>query len=268
MNIGSLLVSAATAPLANLVGWHLAMFSWMVLIVVGISVWSVHMRRYRETATDVTSSQTDVVAAMTGPIPQITSTRTLREAVLRPAPILLGVAFALQCGMYYGLSTWLPTMTADLLHTDLTAAGGFAAIFQGVGILGAILVPIINRWVSAPVAAALVGCWWLAIPLGMLFAPQLIVLWLALGGIAQAGGFVIVIATLVSVARTDAEAASMSAVVQGSGYVIAAVAAPVLGALHDATAGWTVPLIVVTVTSAAYLVALISAVIAARSERA
>jgi len=44
----------------------------------------------------------------------------------------------------------------------------------------------------------------------------------------------------------------MSALVQGGGYALAAIGGPVIGALHDATDGWTVPLVLLVVVSAFY----------------
>ena len=73
----------------------------------------------------------------------------------------------------------------------------------------------------------------------MLLAPELTWLWLTIGAIGHAGGFVVIFTTLVVVARSDSEAAGMSALVQGGGYGIGALGAPVMGALHEATGGWT-----------------------------
>ena len=99
----------------------------------------------------------------------------------------------------------------------------------------------------------------------MLLAPQLTWLWLAIGAIGHAGGFVVIFTTLVMVARSDGEAAGMSALVQGGGYGIGALGAPVMGALHEVTGGWTAGLALMVVIAVLYCVALLAAGAAARS---
>lgn len=269
MNFGSLITSLATAPIADLVGWPLAIGVWSILVVLAIVVWGVHMARVRGRAAahapvSEIETQTDAVAILTGPIPVASHRRGAIHAVLRPTPLLLMAAFALQCGMYYTVSTWLPTMTADTTGVDPALAGALASIFQGVGIAGAFLVPALNRMFSPTVAAVVIAACWVSMMAGLAFMPSLLVLWLILGGIAQAGGFVVIFATLVSIARTDSEAATMSAVVQGCAYIVAAVAAPVIGALHDATGGWQTPLIVMFVAACTYATLLVASTVSAR----
>ena len=60
----------------------------------------------------------------------------------------------------------------------------------------------------------------------------------------------------------------MSALVQGGGYGIGALGAPIMGALHEATGGWTVPLAMMVVVAVLYCGALRAAGAAARSRRA
>jgi len=56
--------------------------------------------------------------------------------------------------------------------------------------------------------------------------------------------------------------------VQGGGYGIGALGAPIMGALHEATGGWTVPLALMVVVAMLYSVALLGAgAAAARSRR-
>ena len=47
LNVGSLLTTLLTAPVAEVIGWPLALFGWSVLTVAGIAVWSVHLARER-----------------------------------------------------------------------------------------------------------------------------------------------------------------------------------------------------------------------------
>lgn len=251
MNLGSLVASIGTAPLAELIGWRWAVFAWVAIAVVGVCVWSAHMTvRGREgrraddarARSTISSGARDAVSAMTGPSP-IVSADSGTRVLARPVTLLLLVAFGMQSGSYYALTTWLPTIAADELGVGATTAGALASVFQGVAIAGAFLAPFLLRWRGPLTTAATVSVAWLTVTLGMALAPQLIVLWLVVGAIAQAGGFVTIFSFMVAAARSDGEAASMSAAVQGGGYVISTLGAPLTGVIHDATGGWTIPLL-------------------------
>ena len=62
---------------------------------------------------------------------------------------------------------------------------------------------------------------------------------------AQGGGLTVIFALIVRKARDLAENRRMSALVQGGGYIVAATGPSVVGAVHEASAGWTAPLLVV-----------------------
>lgn len=178
------------------------------------------------------------------------------------------LTFSGQTTAYYALTTWLPTILGDQLQVDRTSAGALASIFQGVGILGAFLVPVLTRYFPTIVPAVVICVCWLVLTGGMLVAPAGFVVWASFGAIAHAGGFVVIFTALVAVARSDAEAAGMSAFVQGGGYAIGALGAPVMGYLHEATGDWSVPLALVLGISIVYCVLLLSSVAGVRRARA
>lgn len=102
---------------------------------------------------------------------------------------------------------------------------------------------------------------------GVLAAPAWMALWLSFGGIAHAGGFVVIFTLLIDVSRTDAEAAGMSAIIQGGGYAVGALSAPLMGALHEVGGGWTLSLWLMVALATLYTVMLLGAVVAARRLR-
>lgn len=287
LNAGSLITSLGTVPLADLVGWSSALLLWSVITLAGVLLWSAHLVRERRAgiadrfsgepgvdprlppagaaAPHAGSSASLDPDTLTGPMPVIRGHE--RSMLRRPITWLLVGAFAGQTTAYYGLSTWLPTLLGDTLGADPTAAGALASIFQGVGILGAFVVPLLARFTPAIVPAIAICASWLLLSGGMLLAPSAFVVWASFGAIAHAGGFVVIFTTLVSVSRSDSEAAGLSAVVQGGGYAVGALGAPVMGALHEASGGWTVPLIGVLIVAISYCVLLLSAVAVARRER-
>lgn len=96
---------------------------------------------------------------------------------------------------------------------------------------------------------------------GMLIVPEYAGVWASFGVITHSSGFVLIFTGLVRVSRSDAEAATMSAVVQGGGYLFAALGAPMMGALREASAGWQLPLLVVAGIVLVYTASLVSAML-------
>ncbi|GAA3623735.1 MFS transporter [Microbacterium awajiense] len=266
LNIGSLLTSLLTAPLAAAIGWSAALVAWSAITAVGIVLWSVHLRRERARgrtwgerysgahgATPAAAASDDIDPdTLTGPMPVVAGGRRERRLLRRPVAWLIAASFALQCTVYWALTTWLPTIAADELGYSPAAAGAVASIYQGVGVLGAFLVPLLTRFAPRAVATAVICASWLVLMVGLLAWPELLGVWLIAGAIAHAGGFVVIFTLLVQVSRDDAEAAGLSAFVQGVGYAVGALGAPLSGLLHEATGGWTAPLIGMLVLAVVY----------------
>lgn len=275
LNAGSLFAALATVPIAEATGWPLALLLWGSFGVIGISLWLVHIVRSRAwSSADRTSGEpgtsrsgvTAETATFTGPTPVIVDNR-VAAIVRRPIVWLLAAAFATQSTVYYAMSTWFPTILLDTTDVDAVGAGALSSVFQGVAIVGAMIAPLLLRFVGAVYSALLLGVFYAVMVIGMLIAPEFAGLWASFGAITHSGGFVLIFTALVRVSRSDAEAATTSAVVQGSGYLFAALGAPVMGALREASGGWQVPLLAITVVVLAYTVALMSAMVVAFRRR-
>jgi CP family cyanate transporter-like MFS transporter len=232
LNVGSMLTIALTAPLASATSWRFAIAAWGALVLAALGVW-VYATRRPVAGAPVRPAEDDDGPA--GP-------RWWR----RPVVWLLTVAFAGQAFSYYGITAWLPLVLRDELGMSVATAGTSASVFQIAALTGAFGVPVLLRVLPSPRAVVLiVAAAWATLPLGLLLAPQLWPAWSAVGGAAQGGGLVVIFALVVRKARDLAENRRMSALVQGGGYVVAATGPSVLGAVHEATAGWTAPLAVV-----------------------
>jgi CP family cyanate transporter-like MFS transporter len=274
LNVGSLLTSLLTAPIATVIGWPSALLVWSGITIAGIGIWGVHLRqrsrggleqdRFSGETRHGRAGAVDIdPATVTGPLP-VVAARSARSLYRRPVTWLLLWSFAGQTTIYYALSTWLPTIAADELGTDPSASGALASLYQGVGIFGALLIPVLTRFTPRIVPALVICASWLVLTTGLLVAPELLWLWVSIGAIGHAGGFVVLFTALVAVARSDAEAAGMSALVQGGGDSVGALGPPVLGALHEATGGWTLGLVVLLVLSVVYCIVLLAALAASR----
>jgi CP family cyanate transporter-like MFS transporter len=134
-------------------------------------------------------------------------------------------------------------------------------------VVGAFLVPLLMRYTPALVPPITICTSWIIMTVGILFWPELMWLWLVIGAVGHAGGFVVIFTTLLRVARSDGEAAGMSAFVQGGGYAVAALGAPLMGWLREVSGGWTLGLAVMVGLAAVYCVVLLTAVVVADRTR-
>jgi MFS transporter, CP family, cyanate transporter len=241
MNVGSMITLSFTAPIAAVAGWQIALASWGGLTVVAALVWRRATRRFRGEAPPV-------AAEAAGPA---------GGAWWRRPPLWgLMIGFGAQAFSYYGMTAWLPMLLRDELGMDPAAAGVSSSIFQVAAVVGALGVPVLLRGSAGPrPVVLLVAAAWIALPVGMLLAPHAWAVWCGLAGAAQGGGFTVIFAAAARLARDTTDNRRISALVQGGGYLVAATAPAVLGAVHEATAGWTGPLLIVLATVTVFGVA-------------
>ncbi|MEE2570793.1 MFS transporter [Pseudarthrobacter sp. J64] len=233
LNVGSFLTSVATAPLAELAGWRVALASVGVVAVAAVVAWTF--------AAGPRRAFVPRGSAGGG------STESRKPAVRGSGWITAGLAagFAGQAFSYYAVTAWLPSYLNDELGMSTSAAGAGSSIFQVLAIAGALGVPLAAKYFSTTTTAVTLGLFWLAVPAGLLLAPGLWWLWSVFGGAAQGGGFTLIFLAVMRLARDQASAGRMSAIVQTSGYCCAAVAPPLVGYVHSVTGSWTPPLLVV-----------------------
>jgi len=274
LNIGSMITSLGTAPIAAVWGWPVAIAIWGGFVVIAIAVWSravgvtAAFRGVGRTGPGRTgSSGSTEPLPVTGPVDQVLVVEEVRRpaAPVRPARRIvtwgLLLAFAGQAFSYYALTAWIPTLLHDEIGFDTASAGASSSVFQIVAVVGALGVPILaTRWRPRRIIV-LISVFWMAMPVGLLLAPQLWLLWSIFGGAAQGGGITIVFIVIVRLVTNDGDARRLSALVQGGGYLLGSTCPLVAGSLHEATGGWTAPLLVVV---AAVLVLGVVGSIAAR----
>lgn len=253
LNVGSMITSLGTAPIAEATGWPIALVVWCAFGVIAAVVWiaAVGFRG----AVLPSGTPVDRESLVTGPIEVITASIPIvagRQADPAPRPLLrrattwgLTLAFAGQAFGYYGLTAWIPTLLHDEAGLSRAGSGASSAVFQVLAVVGALGVPLLALRLRPVIIVALVGLCWTVMPLGLLFAPHLWLVWSIFGGAAQGGGITIVFIIIVRMVSSDLEARRLSALVQGGGYALASLGPLVIGALHDATGGWSVPMLAV-----------------------
>jgi len=148
----------------------------------------------------------------------------------------------LQSLSYYATISWFPTMFTD--HgIGAAAAGNLLALMNLGNAASGLVMPVLAQrardqrpHIAAAVALIMIGI------AGAVFAPNpLVVVFICLLGLGQ--GASLGLAVFMFTARTtDGQAAAaLSGFAQGVGYLIASAGPLLLGFLHTATGGWTIP---------------------------
>ncbi|WP_188110482.1 MFS transporter [Aeromicrobium ginsengisoli] len=223
---GATLGSVATVPLSDaLGGWREALGLWSLLAIAALLPWLGQIRR--DVRTDPMSS--DRLA--------------MRELVRSPVAWAMVLCFGAQAAGAYAQFGWFPEMLTDAGLSD-AHAGAMLGLLSGVGIPLTLGLPWLMRLVGErpvlPVAfAALTAGGWL----GVLLAPTTFTwLWAVMLGIGG-GAFTWTLTMIGKRSRTSAGTTALSVFTQGPGYLIAGAGPLGVGALHEATDSWTVPLV-------------------------
>ncbi|MGO2051926.1 MFS transporter [Glutamicibacter sp. 287] len=258
MNVGSMVTLLGTAPLAAAFGWRLAIAAWTVVTALGLVFWLVLLRMRRagakpaelpaEPAPKRPTSQAD--AAM------LVAARSRNRKVTA----LLVFGFCGQSAAYYATTTWLPLLLAETVGLSLASSAASASLFQIAAVVGALGVPLLAARTGPWVPALVVAICWIALPLGLLAAPEAYIAFSVIGGVAQGGGFTAIFSLIPRITSTNAQAASASARIQGGGYVAATIAPPLAGWLNTTTGGWNAPLALVLAATLAFTIGTLSAV--------
>jgi CP family cyanate transporter-like MFS transporter len=243
--VGSVLGSLLAVPLyrdTGQAGWlggpvKFTLWLWAVPAVIALAVW-VPQWRYR-----------------TRPGPAHDAGAAVRIPVAKHALTWQVAAFmGLQSLTYYAALSWLPTLFTDR-GMSASRAGALSALMGAGNAVTALLIPVIaHRMASqrrlvvpavAATAAGIAGA--LYAPLGGAWA------WMLLLGLSQ--GATLSLAIFFTVARSPdpVTAASLSALAQGGGYLLATTGPLAVGLLHAATGGWNVPIALLLAWCAAEL---------------
>jgi CP family cyanate transporter-like MFS transporter len=157
----------------------------------------------------------------------------------------------LQSMCFFSTVSWLP----EILHADGISkddAGFLTGLTQLIQVIPAFAIPVLAARSRNQYAllAAIVACTCGGLA-GVLVAPGVALLWMVVLGFGQGGSLGLGIFFPVLRGRGPAEVASLTAMSMGVGYLIASAGPAIVGAVNDASGGWTWPLIVLLVMGAA-----------------
>jgi len=175
---------------------------------------------------------------------------------LRRVPLAWSVSvfFGVQSMAFYATLSWLPSILEDAGRSP-EAAGVLLALSALMQLGPAFAVPLLASrmadqlpLLAATVAVAVAGL------AGLLAAPGLAPLWVVLIGLAQGGSLGLALILPLLRGGDARTVASLTAMALTVGYLVAATGPWLLGAVHDATGNWTVPLAVLIAITLAELV--------------
>lgn len=242
-------------PLAGLPGWgwRTAIGSTVAIAAIGLAVMLPQARR----AVQHRPARSEVE----GPVEFVEDeARRPRPLWRQPMAWYVTLFMGGQSCLFYSVLTWWPSVEHEDGYTA-AAAGLHMAILQAAGIIGSLSTGALLKRVGPRIMTAIpVPVTMLGIA-GQLVAPQLAPLWAVVIGMGTGGNIVAALALFGARTRTHARAAELSGMAQSIGYLFAACVPPLLGFLHDASGGWTVPLLVLLCFGA---LAAVSAGLAAR----
>ena len=225
--LGSFL-TPITASVAG--GWRPALGEWGLLAALGTLGWVAAARHGRTRLTVVEDT--------------VVETAPPRRSVWRnPLAWTVTVFFGLQSMFAYEMMGWAPQvlMSAGVSRGE---AGAMLAVMGVLGVpLSLLLAPLAARqrsqsgWLVGLTLLGAIGI------VGLLVAPGAAPwLWSVAVGIGM-GVFAIAVALIPLRTKNSADTQALSTMVQGVGYLLAAVGPFAFGLLHGSTGGWTASLI-------------------------
>ncbi|TDB88458.1 MFS transporter [Actinomadura sp. KC216] len=221
MSGGAAIGAAATVPIGDAAGgWRGGLAAWSVLAAAALAIWLPQMRRSHAPA-----EPRAPVAAM----------------IRSPVAWAVTLLFATQSVLAFVVMAWLPTIYID---------AGFAPGEAGTLLAVALLVGVPVYFVVPVLAARLrrqgsLGAGMTAVQIvglaGLLLRPESVPwLWAVLIGIGG-GVFPLTLALFSMRTRTATDTATLSAMAQSAGYLLAALGPFTIGVLRDVTDSWTTP---------------------------
>ncbi|RSO10395.1 MFS transporter [Streptomyces sp. WAC 06783] len=234
MILGATVSAASAVPLENaLGGWQGSLASWALLAAVAAVVWIPQALIARRGTRHGQAAATPAHATEDGP-------KLTRSPLAWQVTLFMGS----QSLIAYVMIAWMPTVFTD--HGMSKATAGLVFAFSTlVQMAGSFVVPMLagrmrRQRLLAVAVTALMACG----IVGLLVAPVAGAwVWAILLGIGQGGALGLALTMMVLRSGDAHTAARLSGMAQTWGYLLAAAGPLVLGAVHQATHGWTVPIV-------------------------
>ena len=253
LNAGSILASLIAIPVYNLSGGSvpLSLSVWALPALAAGVAWLPQLK-YRTLPSPAAARPESRESVAPRPAPRAAPLRLSRYWLTWQVTAFMG----LQSLTFYAELSWLPTMLRDR-GVSAGAAGTLLALTGVGGAAGSLLIPVLAHRARnqqaliagtvAASAAGLAGAWFA--PLGSDVA------WVLVLGLGQGASLGLAIFFTMARAPDPRIAASLSGFAQSVGYLVATTGPLLVGFLHSAVGGWTVPVVVLLVITGLQLIA-------------
>ena len=254
MSVSTALPSLLAVPLADSIGWRFSLGIWAAVAGTAIVPWVVLLGRHRRARAVAALDASTAVEAADGALE--------RRLWHSPVAVAITITFSVSTLNVYATFAWLPQILVDIVGSTPGEAGSLLAVYAIAGLPASIVAPILVNRLRSPARVILAGVLFFVIGyLGLLIAPApLTVLWVLLIGLGPIL-FPVCLVLINTRTRTHTGSVALSGFAQGIGYTIGALGPLLVGVLHDASGGWTLPLSFLFATS---FVAIVGAVVLSR----
>lgn len=221
MNTASALGSVCAVPLADKLGWSWALASFIVLPLVAMLVWLPQLARHTP--------------------PTSTSTRSgsvWSSALAWQVTLFLGT----NSFVYYVVTAWLPSILVSNGQSAAEAGNLHGLLQFSSAVAGLLLVPLVKRMNDQRLIAASTSALCVVGATGLIVWPALAIVWVPVFGFGSGAVFILGLAFVGMRVATPQQAASLSAMAQCVGYLVAAAGPMLMGRLHDAVGDWNLVL--------------------------
>jgi MFS transporter, CP family, cyanate transporter len=241
LGAGAALAAGLTVPIERALGWELALALWALPAATAAAVVGLALIRDR------------------GPVTARGGSGDAAALLGDGVAWLVTLYFGLQSLLFYVGLAWLPSILRDS-GLGAGGAGALLALFALGGIPPSLVVPIVaTRMRDQRALAAGVAAVEAVAVAGLLAAPGAAALWVFLFAIGQGAAFSLALTVIILRAPDSKRAAELSGMAQAIGYVLAAIGPFAIGALHDWSGGWDLPLAVLLALTTALAAAGIAA---------
>ncbi|MBU8581554.1 MFS transporter [Bacillus paralicheniformis] len=235
MNLCGAIASGVSVPLARNLGfgWNGALGIWGLLALIAALFWFPKARASHASAGITTSGAS-----------------TRRSLWRSPLAWIITLFMGLQSLLFYVLIAWLPeVMTSRGLNED--SAGWMLSLFQFASLPVSFIVPIVAGRMKNQRLLVVIMTVLFFVSLGGLYFGNnaLILFWTILLGIAGGCAFSLAMIFLSLRTKDATDAASLSGMSQSVGYLLAATGPILFGLLHDVTASWNLPILLLLMVS-------------------
>lgn len=226
---GAAIAAGLTVPIRDVTGWawRPTLAVWGVLAVVALIFLTPQAlgRQHRD-------------------VPEAPArTSLLHSRIAWAVTIYMGM----QSLIFYTVTAWLPEFFSARGMSD-ARAGWMLSLFGIVGAVCSLVMPMIatrtrDQRLIAVSTTVICG----VALLGLVWGPDLPVLWVSLIGIGPGTGIGLALLMMVLRAGTTQQTSQLSGMAQTIGYLLAAIGPILIGVLHDVTHSWTLAMVVLAV---------------------